>query len=663
MRRKVLVVGIFLISCILGANFLYAITLKSSPTASRVNPISSSITILVGTSVTFTVRGNDSDGDLRGAEWYLDGNHQVSHFDMSGYSDTNDWQHTFNSTGDYEVAVVVFDQQSNYSSPVTWNVHVKSNSPPTASRYSPSSQNITITQGTNQTFTVKGTDTDGNLDGVEWYLDGSYQVTYSMSDSTDYDDWSHTFNSTGTYIVEAIVFDQDNAYSSAVAWNVTVNSANTPPSASRYSPSSQNITITQGTNQTFTVKGTDTDGNLDGVEWYLDGSYQVTYSMSDSTDYDDWSHTFNSTGTYIVEAIVFDQDNAYSSAVAWNVTVNPRERGLYVDGFENILGSVSVENTLLAFAQNNSFDYLALYGLHLVSMGNNLSNFIAKAKNTYEIKEVGACGENNSFFDNVAQFNTNYSNHFDVLNLELEYWNGAASFSEFLNTLQHMRTLADNQGLKIEAYLGWPTQSEAQQIEPLVDRVLLHAYVQSPENTYNYTRTRLEYFASNQQLIEIWPIFSAEDSFMGPWLDSHSLSEAESLYLDDYDSETAPWITYISIGGFQWFTYSLLTHIGIEKVILYPPKDLYISQNFPNPIISGTYIEYSLPKSTNTILSVYDITGKLVKTLLTGNQKAGTYRIYWDSKDNNDKKAPAGIYFYCFEAGNFKATRKLTILR
>ncbi|MCK4306782.1 T9SS type A sorting domain-containing protein [candidate division WOR-3 bacterium] len=564
MRRKVLVVGIFLISCILGANFLYAITLKSSPTASRVNPISSSITILVGTSVTFTVRGNDSDGDLRGAEWYLDGNHQVSHFDMSGYSDTNDWQHTFNSTGDYEVAVVVFDQQSNYSSPVTWNVHVKSNSPPTASRYS---------------------------------------------------------------------------------------------------PSSQNITITQGTNQTFTVKGTDTDGNLDGVEWYLDGSYQVTYSMSDSTDYDDWSHTFNSTGTYIVEAIVFDQDNAYSSAVAWNVTVNPRERGLYVDGFENILGSVSVENTLLAFAQNNSFDYLALYGLHLVSMGNNLSNFIAKAKNTYEIKEVGACGENNSFFDNVAQFNTNYSNHFDVLNLELEYWNGAASFSEFLNTLQHMRTLADNQGLKIEAYLGWPTQSEAQQIEPLVDRVLLHAYVQSPENTYNYTRTRLEYFASNQQLIEIWPIFSAEDSFMGPWLDSHSLSEAESLYLDDYDSETAPWITYISIGGFQWFTYSLLTHIGIEKVILYPPKDLYISQNFPNPIISGTYIEYSLPKSTNTILSVYDITGKLVKTLLTGNQKAGTYRIYWDSKDNNDKKAPAGIYFYCFEAGNFKATRKLTILR
>ena len=251
-------------------------------------------------------------------------------------------------------------------------------------------------------------------------------------------------------------------------------------------------------------------------------------------------------------------------------------RGLYVDGFENILGDAELEDKLLSTANSYSIDYLALYGLHLVDMGPRLANFIAKAKNEYGIKEIGAVGGvNTDFFDDIAEFNQLYTYHFDVLNLEFEYWNKEKypdrPFDEFMSILEHMRTIANNQGLKTEVYLGWPNQSEAQQIGPLVDRVLLHAYVDKPEQAYNYSRERLQLFASNQRLIEIWPIFSLEDEFMGPWMENHSFADAESIYLEDYRNEHEDWITYISIGGFQWFKYSLIDH---EVFSVYLPSIL-----------------------------------------------------------------------------------------
>ncbi|MBI4721894.1 MAG: T9SS type A sorting domain-containing protein [Candidatus Stahlbacteria bacterium] len=60
-------------------------------------------------------------------------------------------------------------------------------------------------------------------------------------------------------------------------------------------------------------------------------------------------------------------------------------------------------------------------------------------------------------------------------------------------------------------------------------------------------------------------------------------------------------------------------------------------------------------------LTIYDVTGILVKTLVNENRKAGYYSILWDEIDDNGQKVSRGIYFYCMKAGNFKATRKLTV--
>lgn len=437
---------------------------------------------------------------------------------------------------------------------------------------------------------------------------------------------------------------------------------NSPPIAWRINPSTAEVTITVGESINFIIGAHDDDCNLWGAEWYLDGDYQTTHlDISGCDDTDDWTYTFNNVGNYYVEGIVFDHEYEYSDPVGWTVHVKPRQRGLYVDGFENILGHEDLENLLLTIASENQFDYLALYGLHLVSMGNQLSDFIAKAKNEYQIDEIGAIGENIGFFDDVEEFNQNHAHRFDVLNLEFEYWNDPnRPFDEYLNVLEHMRVIAHNQGLKTEAYLGWPTQPEAQQIGPLVDRVLLHAYVQDPESAYGYTRERLEFFASNQQLVEVWPIFSVEDNFMGPWMENHSFEEAEDIYLNHYYDEQEPWIAYITLGGFQWFKYSLVqTGVGQDNDgHIEVPGTFYLSQNYPNPFNSSTWIVYSLPEAAHVTIAIYSVQGRRIQTLVSEYKDAGQHSVVWNLGEN-----AAGVYFYTIDAGKFKAAKKCLSLK
>ena len=92
-------------------------------------------------------------------------------------------------------------------------------------------------------------------------------------------------------------------------------------------------------------------------------------------------------------------------------------------------------------------------------------------------------------------------------------------------------------------------------------------------------------------------------------------------------------------------------------------------QNYPNPFANHTTIRYTVPGKLpsngepNVSLKVYNLAGKLTRTLVLGTQKPGIYRIRWDGKDNSGKKVATGIYFYRMETEKFKATKKLTIIR
>jgi len=252
--------------------------------------------------------------------------------------------------------------------------------------------------------------------------------------------------------------------------------------------------------------------------------------------------------------------------------------GLYVDKFYNnlsenkyILTNTAREDALLTYAQANGFNYLQLYDIHNILPGKSveLSNFIYKAKTQYGITHVGASGENFEVFrDKIDVYNqqqTDASRKLDVYNLELEYWqpNSNKTYSDYITILSQINTLAHQRGVISETYLGWPaTANQCLAIANNCDRILLHSYVGNDSNVYGYARDRLAWFGSGSKVVTIIPIFSAEPSFMGPWLQSNPISKPYATYLAAFNAETASWKQKIKLGGHQWFAYTHMPNSG-----------------------------------------------------------------------------------------------------
>lgn len=92
-------------------------------------------------------------------------------------------------------------------------------------------------------------------------------------------------------------------------------------------------------------------------------------------------------------------------------------------------------------------------------------------------------------------------------------------------------------------------------------------------------------------------------------------------------------------------------------------KPFALFQTRPNPITSTAEILYQLPTRGEVSLSIYDITGRLVRTLVNGTQDAGAHRVVWDARDERGLDVSSGLYFYRLSTGKATTTRKLVLLR
>ncbi len=83
----------------------------------------------------------------------------------------------------------------------------------------------------------------------------------------------------------------------------------------------------------------------------------------------------------------------------------------------------------------------------------------------------------------------------------------------------------------------------------------------------------------------------------------------------------------------------------------------------PNPFQESTEIHFSLAGSEDVSLTIYDVTGRLVRTLLHENRVAGAHMARWDGRTSQGELVPAGVYFMRLEAGSFSHTEKIVALR
>jgi len=109
--------------------------------------------------------------------------------------------------------------------------------------------------------------------------------------------------------------------------------------------------------------------------------------------------------------------------------------------------------------------------------------------------------------------------------------------------------------------------------------------------------------------------------------------------------------------------FTIDTEIGIDEPNIPEITKSRLYQNYPNPFDTETTITFSLPENTeNTELTIYNIKGQKVMTLINKKLSAGKHSIIWKRNDKNNKQVSTGIYYYKIKTGRFTSTKKMLFL-
>jgi hypothetical protein len=93
------------------------------------------------------------------------------------------------------------------------------------------------------------------------------------------------------------------------------------------------------------------------------------------------------------------------------------------------------------------------------------------------------------------------------------------------------------------------------------------------------------------------------------------------------------------------------------------PVQFRLNQNYPNPFNPTTTLAYDLPKDELVNITIYDMMGRMVSNLVSSQQNAGYKSIQWDATNNAGQPVSAGVYLYSIEAGEFRQTKKMVLLK
>ena len=93
------------------------------------------------------------------------------------------------------------------------------------------------------------------------------------------------------------------------------------------------------------------------------------------------------------------------------------------------------------------------------------------------------------------------------------------------------------------------------------------------------------------------------------------------------------------------------------------PMAYDLMQNYPNPFNPSTSIGFTLPESGNVKVSVYDMTGRLVSTLVDANMDEGVHMVDWDGTDSSGAMVSAGVYIYALESSDMVMTKKMILMK
>ena len=102
----------------------------------------------------------------------------------------------------------------------------------------------------------------------------------------------------------------------------------------------------------------------------------------------------------------------------------------------------------------------------------------------------------------------------------------------------------------------------------------------------------------------------------------------------------------------------------VDLMDTFLPKEFILGQNYPNPFNPITSINFTLRQTELLNLNIYDVQGRLIKTLIDNEQFVdGSYQFIWDGKNNHDKQVPSGMYLYELMSEDQLEIKKMILMK
>ena len=160
--------------------------------------------------------------------------------------------------------------------------------------------------------------------------------------------------------------------------------------------------------------------------------------------------------------------------------------------------------------------------------------------------------------------------------------------------------------------------------------------------------------------------FDLDKSLSEDFADHETFTLTDTVYLDPNYTLNEP----------QYYRLSAIDHSGnvseysdiVEAAVLsideeVVPDSYALYQNYPNPFNPVTTIRYDLPERAFVSIRIFDIKGRIVRTLVQGTHDPGRRVVVWDATNQNGEDVSAGMYMYMIQAGKFSQVRKMLLLK
>ena len=184
------------------------------------------------------------------------------------------------------------------------------------------------------------------------------------------------------------------------------------------------------------------------------------------------------------------------------------------------------------------------------------------------------------------------------------------------------------------------------------------------EDAFSQRYTELR--SSTLSLNHIYSIIDSVANYLGPAIDRNFTRWPTlgtyvwpNYYVFDTYAEEIEYLKSWTAERLQWMDQEMLS----AEDVSFTPKEFRLYDAYPNPFNPVTTVRYDLPKNSLVTITIYDMLGKKVKTLINQIQDAGHQYIIWDGTNTNGSSIGVGVYLYQIQIEHYTQTKKMVLLK